>query len=166
MRSGVDGRWTVTVYGNPATKGSMKCIGPSGGGVRHQLIEDDKGGTRKQWRRAVEDAARAILTKRGAPFDGPVGIQLKFWLPRPASVTRPRPHTRGTGDVDKLTRLILDAITNARLWADDAQACRTVAVKAYADDGHRPGVEITLWAIRDDVTTHHQDPLIRIGGTP
>ena len=165
MSAGIDGRWTVTVYGTPATKGSMKCIGPRGG-RGHQLIEDDKGGTRKAWRAAVEQAAAAILVRRGAPFTGPVGVQLKFWLPRPASVTRSRPHTRGTGDLDKLERAVLDAITNAGLWGDDAQVCRLVTIKAYADPPEQPGLVLTLWAIRDDVTTHHQDPLIRIGGTP
>lgn len=162
MRSGVEGRWAVTVYGDPATKGSMKCIGARGG-VRHQLIEDDKGGTRKQWRAAVEQAAAAILRARGARFDGPVGVHLRFRLSRPVSVTRPSPHTRGTGDVDKLTRLVLDAITNAGLWVDDAQACKVVATKAYADDGSRPGVELIIWALDGDRTSHYQDPLLEVG---
>lgn len=161
----IDGRWTVTVHGNPATKGSMKCIGTRGG-RGHQLIEDDKGGTRKQWRAAVEQAAAAILTRRGQPFTGPVGIHLRFTLPRPQTVTRALPHARGSGDIDKLERAVFDAITNAGLWVDDAQACKVIKTKAYVEPGGRPGVELTLWAIDVDGsrTSHYQDPLLEIKG--
>ena len=137
--------WTVRVHGTPTPKGSLKCVGQRG---RHQLIEDDKGGGRREWRQRVAAAARAVLATSG-PLDGPVGISIHFRSPRPTSrkvgewVT-----SRRHGDVDKLTRNLLDAITDAGLWGDDSQVVHLRDIThRYESTGNPPGATITIWQI-------------------
>lgn len=141
--------WAVTIYGQPATKGSLKCVGRGG---RHQLIEDDKPGTRRVWRARVAHAAAAILSHTGRPFSGPVGVGLEFTISRPKSAPKSRiwPVTRSSGDLDKLARLALDAITDAGLWADDSQCCQLHCTKRYMGaEGAlpEPGLRLTIWEI-------------------
>lgn len=122
----------VKIFGHPAPKGSLKCIGR---GTRHQLIEDNK--NTKPWRQRVQ-LAGPHLQIDGQPWTGPVGIALTFTLDRPVSVKpakRPWPHVRGkgAGDVDKLARTVLDGLEDAGVFADDAQVCSLSATKCYPD---------------------------------
>lgn len=122
----------VKVFGKPAPKGSLKCIGGKG---RHQLIEDNK--ATKPWRERIH-LAGPHLQLDGQPWDGPVGITLTFTLDRPASVkpsARPWPLVRGkgSGDIDKLARTVLDGLEDAGVLTNDAQVCVLTATKAYTD---------------------------------
>ena len=97
----------------------------------------------KSWRQAVIDAAS--LTKEWPALDGPLEVTMTFWLPRPKSHYRtgrnahllrdsaPKyPH--GKPDVSKLCRATEDALTDAGIWADDAQVVRYAELaKEYAD---------------------------------
>lgn len=100
-----------------------------------------------------------------------VGCLRQAWGPRPRltsgasimlefSFTRPKAHY-GTGrnaatlngraprhhtqypDLDKLVRLVFDAMTVAQVWGDDAQAVVLVAQKRWADQAT---TRIRLWA--------------------
>jgi len=142
---------TLRVPGTPKPKGSMKCIGRSGK-VRHQLTED-AGPELKTWRDRVTNTARQVHTT--AEPREPVLIDVTFVLPRPqthraqrngrtelAGPIRPRYATtpatsRRTGDIDKLARLILDALTDAGLLTDDAQVTDLTTRKTYVGDPNR-----------------------------
>ena len=95
--------------------------------------------------------------------DGPAGTPL-LTLPRPAAHFRTGrfahllrddapgwPIGRGTGDSDKYARAINDALTDAAVWIDDAQAVETVCRKVYVDSGldalDTPGAVIRLWSV-------------------
>lgn len=132
------------VAGVPVPKGSLRHVGNG------RLIESAKG--LADWRHAIKDAAWTYRLQRW-PFDGPVSVTLDFYLPRPASHFRSgdrnrelrptapkRPAKRP--DVDKLARVI-DAITDAGLWRDDAQVVDLVARKHFADD-RIPGVRVQI----------------------
>lgn len=145
----------VKVYGHPAPKGSLKCIGGNG---RHQLIEDNK--NTKPWRERLH-AAGPHLKLDGQPWDGPVGVTLTFTLDRPNTIkpgARPWPAKRspGHGDVDKLARTVLDALEDAGVFTNDAQVCVLTTTKCYPDTPDvldqldHPGVLIRVYAITGD----------------
>lgn len=140
----------ISIPGHPAPKGSMKCIGGRGG-KGHVLIEDNA--RTKDWRAVV-----AVWCRKKWPRDAyaapgqPVGVEVTFTLPRPAghygtgrnaalvkgsAPTHPVGHN--TGDLDKLTRLICDALQDAAVIPDDAAVIELVARKSYVDgDPHVP----------------------------
>lgn len=102
------------------------------------------------WRHAVSDEARAAV--RGVqgserPLEGPVSLVVAFGLLRPASApkrTRTWPVKARSGDIDKLARAVLDAITGV-LIADDAQVVSLRATKDYGI----PGVWVRLEPVEE-----------------
>lgn len=82
-------------------------------------------------------------------FEGPVGIALTFFMPRPKSLpkTRPTPMTKRP-DIDKLARAALDALTGC-FFTDDARVTRLMTEKRYADIGAPVGVSVAVWEINE-----------------
>lgn len=161
---------TLTIPGTPKPKGSLKCLGRVGK-VPHQLTEDYRPG-QKEWRDRIADTVRRKVRTR-YEHGIPVGVEVTFTLPRPkhhygtgrnANVLKERfawepPTNQGTGDVDKMLRLLLDALQDGGLLANDAQVVDTRAVKVYVNDplGRAlpyPGAVIRTYAIR------HQPPTL------
>lgn len=127
----------VKVVGAPRPKGSMHCIGPRkcrscDAPVVHNLQPDDPKGLGKEWRERLERAGKALRGRLGFTFEGPVSVDATFVFGRPAAAAkRPYPHVRSAGDLDKLTRMLLDAFTTAGVWADDALVCELNVRKQY-----------------------------------
>lgn len=143
----------IRVFGVPAAKGSMKCIGATGG-RHHQLVEQN---AKKidPWRKLIANAGQRAAMKYGR-LTGPVAIEVTFTVPRPASVPlskRAWPITRSSGDLDKQVRLCLDALTGT-LIADDSQVVYLTAAKTYPDTPgatdrlDRPGAIIRIEEIQ------------------
>ena len=124
------------VLGRPRPKGSMRHVGH--GRMVEQVDNAD-------WRVDVKAAAAAAITDHGLArpvFSGPVGVHIALAVPRPKSAPKTRriwPVTRSSGDVDKHARLILDALTDVGVWADDAQVVHLVVYKDYADPATATG---------------------------
>lgn len=155
---------SVTIYGYPAPKGSMKCIARGG---RHQLVEavpKGKGPERKAWRAKLADAGRALADDNGGPYTGPVMIRAVFTLQRAASVpllVRWWPWRKGSADVDKLLRMCLDGLADGGCFGDDVQVVIATGAKVYPDTplsgtgiptGSRlgePGAHITIVRVED-----------------
>jgi Holliday junction resolvase RusA-like endonuclease len=127
-----------TVYGDPIPKGSLKCVGRGGS---HRIVEDNpKTGP---WRERVAEVVGGVAQ---AEHHESIGVEITSTIRRPShhydrsgglKPTAPRmPTNTRTGDVDKLARLVLDAMVDARLLVDDAQVVELVTRKAYADE-HR-----------------------------
>lgn len=141
----------IVIPGDPAPKGSMKCIGGSKG-KGHRLIEDNA--RTKPWRDKVADAGRRKLQPYAAAKGQPIGAEITFTLIRPAShygtgrnagvlkTSAPAfPVSHSTGDVDKLLRLILDALQDAGVLPDDCAVVDTTSRKRYiADESYDPDV--------------------------
>lgn len=150
------------VYGPPAPKGSLKCVGR---GTRHQLVENSP--RTGPWRDRVAAGSRR-LTVSG--ISGPVGVEVTLTVDRPSShyrvdgvtlsaegIRRPYPHRRSQGiggDVDKLARVILDAFEDGGVLEDDSQVVELVARKTFRDGPgvlpdalERPGARIRLYPI-------------------
>ena len=80
-------------------------------------------------------------------LNGPVGAELAFTLPWPASWAKERRAAAlwpvGRVDVDNLVKAVLDAL-NGICYADDRQVCSLLASKRY---GVAPGVLVRLWGM-------------------
>ena len=128
---------TVFVAGRPAPQGSK---------TRTRFgIRDANGQALHPWRDAVRADVATQLPEWWTPVTGPVGIGLTFYLPKPASAPKRKrtwPIAARSGDIDKLVRACLDAISDAGWWKNDSQV---VVLHATKDYGDRTGVEITLW---------------------
>jgi Holliday junction resolvase RusA-like endonuclease len=60
-------------------------------------------------------------------------------------VTRPRFHVPAVRpDIDKLTRAVLDGLTDGGLISDDARVVRLMVDEVYGD---RVGVDVTVWTV-------------------
>lgn len=132
--------------GIPAPQGSKRHVG---GG---RMIESSK--KVAPWREDVRNSAELAAAEQGweAP-EGPVAVDVTFWLPRPKS----HPKTRRTWpttkpDVDKLLRSTCDALTSAGVIADDARIVDLDAHKRYVHpaalrhdhEPAKPGAHITI----------------------
>lgn len=151
----------ISIPGEPKPKGSLRCIG---GKNRHQLIEDNA--KTKPWRDAIALWVRRSWHETVDPGQ-PVGVEATFSLPRPKGhygTGRNAGHVKhsapdhatshSTGDVDKLARLVLDALQDTDVLPDDSQVVELQARKAYLADEHPegdvlhyPGVVIRLYPI-------------------
>lgn len=157
---------TVTVYGSPKTKGSMKHVG------KGRMVEQVEGS--KPWRQAV---IHAVINESPAgncpPFDhghrpgepcyplhGPVAVEIVYSVPRPTAHYRTGrnahllrdnaplfPATQTSGDADKIARNCCDALTDARAFVNDAQVADLRVRKVFLGDPgslDRPGALIRV----------------------
>lgn len=154
--------WAVTVAGEPAAKGSMKCIGGRGK-VRHQLVESDSSGNGKVWRKQVTAAATELRARIGETLDEPLGVAIISTAIRPAAAkNRVHPANRGARDVDKLARMILDAMDDADVYTDDSRVCFLTSTKVY-EDGSRPrGAAVFVWRLADGHTAQVMAHLLKL----
>lgn len=163
MTEPLDHELVVRIYGHPAPKGSLKCVGGRG---RHQLVEDSE--RTGPW---LERLTRGVRRLNVSGLPGPLGVELTATIERPAShygrgrnagrvlpsapTTPSRRATGGRGgDVDKLARVVLDALEAGGVIVDDAAVVELVARKSYPDGPivlpdalDRPGVSVRLYPI-------------------
>lgn len=143
------------VAGTPVTQGSKTAIVRGGRPILVEKHTDKARGGFVAWRHAVASEARRAAggdedqdTGDDWPQPGPVIVTLSFGLQMPASAPKRRrvwPIGARSGDVDKLARACLDAITGV-LIGDDAQVVGLSVTKAYG----RPGVRIQMWSEKEE----------------
>lgn len=135
------------VLGVPAAQGSKRHVG---GG---RLVESSK--KVKPWREAVKAAAVEALGDDPA-IEGPAFVGITFRFARPAghygsgkNAARLKdsapayPTSRALGDLDKLARSTLDALTDSQVIADDSQVALLIVTKQYAT-ALKPGATIRV----------------------
>lgn len=116
------------VHGLPVPQGSTRSWVVNGKPV---ITSSAKG--LSTWRRLVADVAQRYAPDE--PWDGPVGIELHFGLPKPKSAPkRKRVWPDKRPDLDKLTRAVLDALTYV-VFSDDSQVIEIHATKDYGAPG-------------------------------
>lgn len=152
----------LTLYGEPAGKGSLKCVGQKG---QHRIVEDNP--LTSGWRDLVAATAAAAWDSAELPADyEPVGVEITTTVARPkghygtgrnegkvkasAPLHPTRQVNKGTADVDKFARLILDALVDAGVLGDDAQVVECLTRKAYPsaevpDALDAPGVRVRVY---------------------
>lgn len=107
-------------------------------------------GKHDDWKMIVR--AEAQKHWNNVPFDGPICVNLTFYLPRPKSHFRSNGELKPTAprwctqkpDRDNADKLILDALTNLGIWADDKQVCDGRIRKFYDSPGRPHGCEIEI----------------------
>lgn len=156
----------LTIPGEARTKGSLKCVGQNG---HHQLVEQ-LGRPAKEWRTAVAFWVKRKWTA-AASKGQPVGAEVTFTMKRPAfhygtgknkGILKDRyvdahPVSHAVGDIDKLLRLVLDAIQDTPVLPDDCAVVEVTGRKVYTrstslawgDELGYPGVVIRLYPIGD-----------------
>ena len=131
--------------GRPRTKGSLdfvpgprcrcspQCKGhlPAGARARENVAGSG------QWRQLMASRFAQLRVLPDA-WPGPVAVYAVFWLPV-VDVTAAR-----SGDIDKLMRNVLDALTDAKIYEDDVQVVRSMGDKAEANARRGPGVMVRV----------------------
>ncbi len=130
----------VVAYGTPVTQGSIRSLGAGRPSVHSNARR------LKPWRSTVHEAALAVMEQHDR-LTGPVQVRVLFCFDRPSGHYRTgrnahllrdfapgRPCSRGSGDLDKLVRACLDALTDAAVWQDDSQVVELRASKTWAGD--------------------------------
>ena len=133
-----EGPIAFQVHGLPVPQGSTRSWLVNGKPI---ITSTAKG--LSTWRRLVADVAQRFAPDE--PWEGPVGVDLHFGLPKPKSAPKKRrvwPDKRP--DLDKLTRAVLDALTYV-VFADDSQVVEIRATKDYG----APGVAVEIHRIAD-----------------
>lgn len=134
-----------TVLGLPRPQGSVMAF-MAGGKPR---VAQGGSKTSRQalssWREAVAAEGRLWRADRPAfaTLEGPLQIKLTFRLQRPKSHPKTRrtwPTGKNSGDLDKLVRSALDALTGV-LFGDDSQVIGIVTSKDWGDP---PGCDIAI----------------------
>jgi Holliday junction resolvase RusA-like endonuclease len=143
----------VTVSGRPVPQGSA-TIQRFNTAHRGTVVSSNKDRL-LPWRNAVSIAANDAWGDH-PPIDSPVSVALMFSFARPkahygagrnAAVLKPSapvyPCGRGQGDIDKLARAVLDALSDAGVFTDDSRVVSLLADKVWSSDG-REGVSIEV----------------------
>ncbi len=122
------------ISGHPRTKGSWTPVYTKRG-----IKLRPASGNSAKWFKVLKEQVEEKWT--GPLFEeGPVALQLLYLIPRGKTVVRQFPTVRGTGDIDKLERAVLDALTEV-VYHDDAQVCDVHHHKEYTN------VEPGIWII-------------------
>lgn len=140
--------------GNPMPQGS-KTPGQTKDG---RLYVRENGGERhKAWREAVRRAAVEAAQKPaygvGEPavwetVQGAVAVDVLFLFEARKGVKDAEGAVKiSSPDLDKLVRSVLDSLTDAAVWADDARVVDLQARKRYTTDPGKVGAIITVATI-------------------
>ena len=120
---------TVHVKGKPRTQGSAALGIDKRTGKPRMFKRDGEA----EHREAVAWTLRSRALASGWPLDytGPVVLDVLFEFARPKS-HNPGPHRHTyRPDIDKLQRLVLDALTQSGVIHDDCQVTEVFAVKQW-----------------------------------
>jgi Holliday junction resolvase RusA-like endonuclease len=100
--------------------------------------------TAKEWKGAVQ---AYFMMHRKPQINEPVSLSVSFFLPRPKRMKGddniPLPHAMKP-DTDNLLKAVMDAMTDAGVWKDDAQSFAISADKWYASAESRVGAQIVV----------------------
>lgn len=130
----------VWVPGVPRTQGSMKSVG------RGNMVHSD---ALVAWRSLVRDEVRRAL-RVAPPYWTEESQALTFSLPTAVPYTGPVAvrcifvRGDGQGDIDKLARAVLDALTESRVIADDVQVVTLVCDRVTTVKGRGDGAFVLV----------------------
>jgi len=125
----------LEVFGVAQPQGSKTAFVRNGRAV---LVEGRRGAAREAfagWRASVATAARDWQAQQHAPLlDGPLALNIAFYLPRPKSLPKRVLYPATRPDLSKLIRCVEDALTGVVI-VDDARIVYLSASKYFAVEG-------------------------------
>ncbi len=137
---------SFTVAGVSQPKGSTKAFRAR---RSNRIIVTNDNPKCKAWERAIAQVAALEMAHAGIrPCDGPMAIDVSFYLPRPLKYQTNKyapldvPHVTKP-DADKLARAVKDALTGV-VWVDDSQVTLLIARKRYCAAGDSPHAAIVI----------------------
>ena len=137
--------YTFTVVGQPITQGSKTPFRSKNG---HMIVKEDRDKVLRPWRSLLNEEAKTAMA--GRPYhEGPVRLELDFWIPRPIGAPKTRrtwPIKKGS-DSDKLARAVMDSLSKV-VYRDDSQVVDLHPRKDYAV-GRPVGVDVRVWLIEE-----------------
>jgi Holliday junction resolvase RusA-like endonuclease len=143
--------------GRPRTKGSLRGVCTKVHSHKIHYVEQTKDSAlwRKQMAKACQVAHLKATDGILANWRGPVEVKATFVFERELSVAggplpshdTPYPTNIMLGDLDKLARNLLDALTDSHVIADDSYVVSLVTHKRWARDGEEPGVIVSVEAL-------------------
>lgn len=80
------------------------------------------------------------------PYRGPVSLMVKWCFPVAKGKHRDGEYRITKPDTDNLQKMLKDVMTQCGYWADDAQVCREIVEKFWAEI---PGIFIQVEALHD-----------------
>ena len=104
------------------------------------------------WRAAVK-AEAIIAGDRAGLLDAlkpPYRVDVAFYITKPRRTKHTHPVAPTIGDLDKLIRSTLDALTQGGLLEDDRFVVALNTTKQWAGVNETPGAIITITEVRDD----------------
>ncbi len=143
--------------GRSRTKGSLKPMhvrGQGGRACKLGLTEDHV--LSNPWKKRQMIALVKGERRVAGPYGWPVEVRAFYRFDRAdvvpgdvyAAETWPMPTAQPVGDVDKLWRSTLDALTQAKIITDDALVVGGAPFKRWVRAGERAGVLIVVTAAR------------------
>lgn len=128
----------IEVNGRPAPQGNHRV---NKGGA---IYETSTG--IGPWREAVRAETQRVMGGC-MPLDGPLECRINFRLPRPSSAPRKVLFpVKRRDDLDKLTRAVLDGLTDGGAWGDDGQVVTLMCTKRFATEAAPAGCSIQITA--------------------
>ena len=114
-------------------------------------------GTAEGWKALV--AAAAMPHRPAVPLEGPLFVEIDFYMPRPKSLMRakdPEGPIRcwKKPDVDNLIKAVFDSLKNLGVFRDDGQISESIGRKFYPAKTGRPGAKISIKAIDNQETLY------------
>lgn len=140
----------IVIPGRPIPQGSKRAFVHGG----RAIMREASGDALATYRGDIAREARAMLDDSD-PYTGAVHVGLEFRFARPRSHYRtgrnahllrdnaPSDPTKPP-DIDKTIRAVLDALTHAGAFRDDAQVVSLVARKFYIPATSQPSTTITI----------------------
>lgn len=133
----------ILIEGTPVPQGSKTAYVVNGRAV---LTEASK--KLKPWRKHVtETATQTAYVKKWLTISTACTVDMTFLFERPKSA-KSREYPSVKPDLDKLARAVLDGLSDANIWNDDAQVVTLRARKRYVEAN--PCAVVTVIPLGDD----------------
>jgi Holliday junction resolvase RusA-like endonuclease len=127
------------IPGTPVQQGSKTAFVVG----KRAVVTDQNKATLKPWRATVAAAA----SQHAVGFDVPVTVVLRFVMPRPKKPRFDVPAVKP--DIDKLTRAVLDGLTDGGVLKDDSRVVGLFVTESYAGNDDARGVHVTVVEYRE-----------------
>ncbi len=127
-----------TVYGNAVPQARPRVFSGKDGRM-HAITPRST----ERWREWVK--AEAVQHRPGDLWDGPLRMEIDFYLQRPKSTPRTRLYPTTKPDIDNICKAIWDSLEGI-LYTNDSRIVESIARKLYGDP---PRVEVKLMQLED-----------------